>query len=826
MEIKKRPLLLAFCIPVAVMLAVIFYKGIYPFGEQCFLRVDMYNQYMPFYTELHRKLRESGSLLFSWRAGLGANFIALYAYYLASPMNWLLLFCPEQLMIEFMTFLIVIKIGLCGSAFAWYLKKHFDTDSYAITLFSVFYALSGYLCAYNWNIMWLDCVILAPIVILGLERLVYQKKSGQYTLALAACMLTNYYISMPVCMFLGLYYLVLFVAVPAKERLKCLWRFVYSSFMAAGMSAILLIPTVCALSSSGFSKTAYPEKIKFYFNILEVLARHCMNVTVELRSEHWPNVYCGTAVFFLLPLYICCKKIAWKEKLPRLLLLAFLYVSFSVNVLDFFWHGLNYPNSLPARQSFLSVFLVLVLCFQAFLHRREYSQRQLVLTEGFALLFLLLCSFFIKNNDFSQSSFALTMLYTVVFALLFYWYREGSLKKNLAGILFSVMVLMEAAVNVAETSVATTNRTEYHNDYRTNRELVSDIENEFVRVEERERMTKNDGMLGDFPSATYFSSTVNKEMGHFYKRLGMSSSKVFYCYDGATPLTAALLSVGYTISDSDKEPMEFYELVEQQNEKYLYRNRYVLPLGYGISESSLAQWELEEGLPFDVNNSLAEAIGIQEKLFEQIPVYETGDEVIIETDERDYLYAYPIACSHKNITAELPEGEKTFNKVYYPRMLDLGLCEKGSRIVLRGSGDIRSAGAGFDVVVYRMKPEVLKQMIQVLGNTPMHIEKMSDTYVSGKIEMPKKGMLVTSVPNEEGWKVKVDGKQTEISPFAGVMLGVELEKGNHLIEFIYTPPGLYSGAVISIASVILFLLLHRSRIVKGAKPKQRHGKQQ
>ena len=57
--------------------------------------------------------------------------------------------CPSELIIEFMTLLIVIKIGLCGLTFAWYLKKHFGTDDYAITLFAVFYALSGYLSAYN-----------------------------------------------------------------------------------------------------------------------------------------------------------------------------------------------------------------------------------------------------------------------------------------------------------------------------------------------------------------------------------------------------------------------------------------------------------------------------------------------------------------------------------------------------------------------------------------------------------------------------------------------------------------------------------------------------
>ena len=55
---------------------------------------------------------------------MGVNFAALYAYYLASPLNWLILLCPKKFIIEFMTIVIVLKIGLSGLSFAWYLKKH------------------------------------------------------------------------------------------------------------------------------------------------------------------------------------------------------------------------------------------------------------------------------------------------------------------------------------------------------------------------------------------------------------------------------------------------------------------------------------------------------------------------------------------------------------------------------------------------------------------------------------------------------------------------------------------------------------------------------
>ena len=90
----------AFFVPIAVMIIIFAQRGIFPFGEECFLRTDMYHQYAPFFSEFQHKLTNGGSLLYSWDIGMGVNFSALYAYYLASPVNWLLFLCPDGLIIE------------------------------------------------------------------------------------------------------------------------------------------------------------------------------------------------------------------------------------------------------------------------------------------------------------------------------------------------------------------------------------------------------------------------------------------------------------------------------------------------------------------------------------------------------------------------------------------------------------------------------------------------------------------------------------------------------------------------------------------------------
>lgn len=113
--------LLSFAIPFLIMLAIFIINGIFPFGDESFMHSDMYHQYVPFLSEMLSKIRSGDSLSYSWNVGVGSNFLALYAYYMASPFNWLVALFPDKYLIEFMSYLVILKIGFSGFTFSWYL---------------------------------------------------------------------------------------------------------------------------------------------------------------------------------------------------------------------------------------------------------------------------------------------------------------------------------------------------------------------------------------------------------------------------------------------------------------------------------------------------------------------------------------------------------------------------------------------------------------------------------------------------------------------------------------------------------------------------------
>ncbi len=374
--------LAAFFVPVLIMVIIYIQRQIFPFGEESFLRTDMYHQYAPFFAEFRHKLTQGGSLLYSWNVGMGVNFAALYAYYLASPFNWFLLLCPRGLIIEFMTYLIVLKTGLCGLSMTYYLQKHYKKPDFGAAFFGIFYALSGYMAGYSWNIMWLDCIILFPLIMLGLERLVYERRWGLYCLSLGLSILSNYYISIMICIFMVIYFGVLF-CLGEKQSLKGrfvqIGQFALASLAAGGFAGVILVPEVLALQSTASGSSTFPKTFSSYFSIIDMIARHIGNVDVEIGLDHWPNIYCGIAVLMFFLLYLSCRKISLKEKVVFCGLMLFFYLSFSVNVLNFLWHGFHYPNSLPCRQSFIYILLLLTLCYHAYLHLEDIPKKHVVL---------------------------------------------------------------------------------------------------------------------------------------------------------------------------------------------------------------------------------------------------------------------------------------------------------------------------------------------------------------------------------------------------------------------------------------------------------------
>ncbi len=819
---KQKLYIVSFALPFVTMLILFAINKIFPFGDRSFLNIDMYHQYFPFLTEFFHKLRNGDSLFYSWNAGIGSNLIALYAYYLASPINWLCVLVPEAYLMEFMSYLVIVKIGLCGLTTAIYLSNHFKTERISVAFFALFYAMSGYMAAYNWNVMWLDCIVLAPLILLGLECLVKEGKYKLYCLSLGIAILSNYYICIMICIFLVLYFLIVLLPLAEKKINACI-RFATFSLLAGGIGALFLIPEVLALQLSRFSSADFPNKLTEYFSIFDVLARHCMDVAIETGLDHWPNIYCSVAVFILFPLYITSNKIATKEKVGKLVLLLVFLLSFSYNIPTFIWHGMNYPDSLPSRQSFLYILLLLTVCMDAYLHLKEASKGELAVSISAGFLFVLLAQKLVTDDAFEAKTWLLTGMFLAIYAILLYVARNQEKLPAYMIVLSMLVMVVEAGANTLLTSLSTVSRPNYLENYETYHELYSEQEakepDSFYRYEKVSRMTNNDSMLQNYPSLSMFSSTSNGLVNHFYDRYGMRNSKVFYCSDGMTPFLSALLSQGYTFSKEKMPEDGMYELVKELDGVYLYRNTYSLPLGFTIAPDEtfetmliddkdtafavVAQNKDDGMLPINRQNSLALRLGAEGDLFTELYSEDNAGFATIQVPYDTRVYAYCDTSKHSTITAYVGDEEtNTFKKLTNRYILDLGFHEAGTEITLKSEKE-----EPLHMRAYSFDEEYLAELLGDLSQNTLSIQEMTSAKLNGTVTAEEDGYLILSIPYDPGFTIKVDGVKTEAALFEDMMIAVPLNAGTHAISLSYYPQGMTAGILITALSIVLFTII-------------------
>lgn len=819
----------AFIIPLIVMVAGCIGSGIFPFGNQSFLRNDLYNQYMPFFQAFHDKIRQGESLAYSFELGLGSGFAALYGYYLACPVNWLVALCPRSLIAEFITLLIIVKVALAGQTFAYYLRKRYDKADISILLFSTAYALSGFMAAYQWNIMWLDVVVLAPLVLWAMEELVEKGKGSKYCLLLACAIISNFYLSIMLCIFLVLYFLSLIIWKPFRVLWRRCFQFGFYSLLAGGISAAMLLPVYFALSGTEFHEFNFPSTFKWYMNFLEELSRHCMNVSMKLQADHWPNIYSGVAVFLLIPLFVCNRRISWKNKVSKLFLTGVFLFSFAANIPDFIWHGMNYPDSLPGRQAYLYSWLILVMCYEVY-QKLRWVRWYEILTAALLGYGVVIASWiFTDVEGINTWTYVLTLLFMTVYLLMitgrYAWnypqvraYVRTKKWKTLffnryLGVKAAVLLIVvaELACNTYMTSIRTVNRTKYmahFNHMEGVLDWLKEQDKGLYRTEIFGRLTKNDSMMWDINTATVFSSTVNANVVDLYKELGLGTTRVSYWHQGATPLVSAMLGVKYMLGKDDTMDNDLYDLIYSDETGYLYRCRYTLPMGYVIDNELEEAWTFEVYNPVKAQNKFCQLLGVSGDLLIPLDVEKVDDKnYTISTNSNEYVYVYLGKNSLSEVKYTVGEEDTTFKQVSFDYLLDLGLLENGTTAQL----EVVKEDQKFTTFkAYTLNLRVLKEVINILSQETLTITEHTGDSLKGQVSLAQAGKLVLSVPAEKGWTLYVNGEETAIETFEDTFIAVSLEAGDHEIVLEFKTPGIKTGLAISAVCIAILAICYRT----------------
>lgn len=883
---KNRYVFLTTVLATACIAVIYVIFSVFPFGSITVMRMDLYHQYGPLFAELYDRIVEHKSLLYSWNTGGGSSFLGNYLNYLSSPLSFLIFLFDKEDISYAITFIVAFKCILGATSFSYYLKKSFNKDNYFLSAFGILYAFSAYFLAYYWNVMWLDAMIMLPLIALGIEKIFKTGDIKLYTVSLVILFFANYYMGYMCCIFAVLYFFVCFIntysndgklnenaVYEKKYSTKALMnnvfinrgvKFAFASIIAALICAITLVPVFMILKNSSATSGTFPQTFKSYFDLLDLITSHFALLETTIRSSGdnvLPNIYTGILTFILLPLFLVNNKIKLKEKATYVVLIIFFVFCFNNNCAEYIWHAFHFPNDLPYRYSYMYSFIIAVMGYKTILNFKGIKVKDIAYTGLAIISFVIICQKFLTNKMTNSTIYATIIFVTLWCGFLFLFKNKNAQKKTVSFVLVT-FILCETIISSIVGLPLNQDNKNYKENYKTYTDAINYIDNKdsgFYRTELCYLNTRMDPAYYGYNGISVFSSMAYESYSQLQSSLGMQSNKVnSYTYNTQTPVYNMMFNIKYLIqTDVSLAPSSnLYKKIHTTSDKKsnVYESKYNLPIAYCVN-SKIDDWVTDEGNPFEIQSDFVKLATGYSNVFKPVKYNSTdfdavsGDDV---TENGTYwleksdsssnygtetvslsptidgnLYLYVKSSDLKTITVNSEKVSDITQSMEDAYILDLGYHNKGDEVLVSlDASKMESESTSFDFYCYTADDTVVKNMYNSLAGNSLNVESYSDTTIKGTVKAKENCYLYSSIPYDDGWSVYVDGKKAETFEIGGTLLAIELTPGQHKIEYKYFPVGFLYGIIISAVTVfgLCGFYIYNKSSLKLNKSKRRKDK--
>lgn len=845
--IKNKAYFLAAFIPSAILMLAYIAFGVYPFGQKSVLALDLNAQYVSYFEYMYDVFAGEESIFYSWSRSFSGEFFGLFAYYLASPFNFIVWLFPRESITEGLLVMILAKCAACGLAASFYLKKNRSFSDYTAVLFSMMYALSGYFTAQSINPMWLDGMIALPFIVMGVELACDKRKILPYVIPLLYIFYANYYIGFMCGIFSAFYFLYYMLcgrckAKGHKEIAGAVGVYGFSSVAAILMSCPLIIPVYKSLSLGKLSDPDPDYSLTRNFRLADMLEKLFPATYDTIRPEGMPMIYCGTLALIFVVLYFACGEVPLRTRISGGALLGALTLSMFVKPVDMMWHGGQVPVWMPYRYSFCVIFLLVIFAAEAFEKRNRLKTRSL----GAVFAALLGVLVFI---DYSEDD--LTVVIPIIFLAVISAvccavvcckdraeYRIVTAFVLAAAVGLELFVDSEVTFRNAHKDIYYSSRASYTDIIPKTREVadsIKEMDGSFYRMEKTYHRTVNDPLSTGLYGVSHSSSTYNAKVLAAMKKLGYGARDHYSRYDGATLLTDDIFGIKYVLSKNDVT-VPYDNRVLTNDEISVFKNDDVLPMAF-LADLDIVGSRLDNSSPFDAQESLARALsGGVELFYHQISDYTLDYENInigTTTDnhfsykkrsENDPAYIkYEVVMPHSGAAyMYMPTNYERecglylngeYLKNYFENenhsIVYLGTYEEGETFTVQ-LNLYKDAVYIEKAMFCWLDGDVMNEFHHCISamNSSTTVERTGTSELKITVNAEKDCALFASIPFEGGWSVTIDGEENDILPAVDdTFMCVRVPQGEHTIVLSFVPNGLMTGIVFGLAGVIILALL-------------------
>lgn len=766
-----------------IMFIIFYFNNLYPFSNKPLLQVDADYLYVPTLYKIYDFLHSGGSLFYS-SLGLGNSIYGslIIQGSLFSPLNLLLYFIERNDIINFFGIFIVIKLCLISlTSYIYINNKYSKVDYFYKLLFSILYTFNGFIILNYYNEIWLEFVILFPLLVMYLDKILEDKNELGYIIVLSISIIISLYYSMFILIFIVFYSAINLYLYKKDENKIITFKLGKSTLISLLISSFSSLPLLYQILNSG-RFAAYAD-ISIFSNF-------------QMKSLH----ILFSPLFVIMFIKLLAKYKTDKTNVSKYIFLIILYcIPIIFDPINALMHGGSYWD-LPYRYGFIPLFILLDASLY---YIDKYSKNNEIKVSFFdigsstIIIFLGFLGIILNNhyrneiifNDIFieiSNSDLLHILYMLL--IVFIMYLTNNFMINI-----KIKKMMLFIVSIYSIFLLTSWTIYYDSKYYYSINAQKVSENINLKDDGRykiEYLGYNPyyGHILNVPTLDNWIHLIPNGQKDTYVNFGYFSSRSIIGSYGGTIFSDWLLNFRYLFTLDDKKD-NLFTMVDKYGEKYLYKYNYNENFGVVFDN-------------FDSNlvyNDLLGKFEYQNRIYQNL--FNTDDNIIeyknykynnelqanieYEIDNESYVYIHD---NNNSISYVSING----NNIYYfgDHIHYLGKYSSNVKILIYFEGN---KDVNFDI------GSIKKDKIMKLES--------SVKYKDGKYYVNSDGekYLFLPINNVDGTIVCNNYKEVKTLKCLNNFICIKLNDGENVIEIKYKLPLFNIGIILSIIGLILLI---------------------
>ena len=822
--------------------------GIFPCGTNSIVWCDMEQQAVPLLLRLRQLIQSGESVWFSPFDAGGMHFFAVFCFFLCNPFSLLILVTdiPADRLV---TLIVILKLSLAaGTAAFWFRSRIRGCRAETAVLLGIMYGCSGYGLFYYQNLMWLDVMLLMPLLMFSLRRLLKRADPLPFFFALTAIIITCFYLGYMTVIFVVIYMAVsVRTTVPESRRRSVSLRFLLAGLCAGGVSSVVWLPCLLQVMQSGRG-VSIPEELQNTDLFHHLSDKLCL-------------LGCTCIGFGALILL-------WQKDSPRIssrrrdrrifLLLTAAAVLDPINIM---WHGGSY-QAFPLRWGMIPVLLMLTLAGKqlSVTYPTEttagFPKKPAYAMLGGSIAAAVICEIILhvtqRAHIYSYISalwisrenllrmlilmFLLTMSYA--FVILFRQYSVISVRMSTC--LLAVLFLGEFTFQFdCYIGHAATDNPLYAQTMSAVNAVHPDDPTARIRLTQTYAHANMIGALG-IPTLAHYTSLTREDYLSGIKRFGYSSYWMEVPSTGGTVLSDAFWNVQYLLGAQPDFP-SWTNLCWTDGRLSIAQSSLQMPAAHYTDLTPEQLSELPEGSRIGVQKALAAQLsGSPELITEYEPT--SLSNVQLNTNGRGETVCTLIDPAQEGeirYSLFIAEKQALYFDLYSQTGTEFG-DDRNDAVSIRYNGYVTAENypednrngfiplgepeKEYDVISIRVKHGftcesfgvfgiALEPLEEALSQTKGTVLRYQNGVYSADFACDHPQTLVLAAAYDEGFSADINGTPAEVFRVNACQLAVRLPEGNGTVTLRYRVPGLRLAAVIcciaAAAAVLLDLLRNK-----------------